>query len=305
LAEALKQYDRSLQIRQKFPQHPDTAMVMFNQSLIHESQGNLIQATRLLNECQKILKDSLGTKHKFYGHTESALASIFDQDGKYKEALEKFKCALEIYSSLGEESIEFRMTLSNIGLVYDQQRNYKDSLAFLERRMRIEHNLVGEMKSTYERSIEKARAVKLKLVEEESGNGNGKDIDKLRFGYLECFLGAYSNSYGKSFSPSLRRLAEIHFESATPLPSNLKYDASFSQFIIKTIERSGTNNMYTWQLCHLSLSVLYKLIANNECVLLKPTQSGLTCDWTYISIGKNRNSFLIFIFIYEIFFFFS
>lgn len=283
LDEALVQYDRSLKIQANFPDHPDRAMVMFNQSLIHESQGNLQQATRLLFECQRILKSSLGEKHKFWGHTQSAFGSIFDQEGNTAQAIEKFKSSLEIYATLGENSIEFRMTLSKLGMVFERHHQYRQALEYFEHRMRIEKNLNGmeDQKSSYERSVEKARTVRLKLVEEECK----KDNDKLRLGYLQCFLGeGYSDFLTKSFFP-LKKLAEFHFQSATPLP-DLKYTVELAQILA---EQASKNPNSALPICHLALSILHRLIADKNCVLLKPSQPTFsTCDWTYISIGKKK-----------------
>ena len=127
-AEAL--YQRALAIREKRlgPEHPDTALIIYNLANLYSGQGEYEQA-------ESFYQRALAIDEQYYGHNHlevatdlSSLADLYSDQGKYEQAEPLYQRALAIYERmLSPEHPSTAATLNDLADLYLNQDKYEQA----------------------------------------------------------------------------------------------------------------------------------------------------------------------------------
>jgi tetratricopeptide (TPR) repeat protein len=106
--------------------------------------GNYAAAEKFHLRAAEISASVSGTKSARYATDLNDLATVYQDQGRYDEAIEKYEEALRIAEkTIGREHRDYASRLNNLGEVYRMQGRYDEAIEKYEEALRIDEKTIG------------------------------------------------------------------------------------------------------------------------------------------------------------------
>ena len=145
-AEAVPLAQESLQVAGATfgPEHPNTAISLFNLGSIYYRQGRYAEAEPLLQRALAIKQKALGPENVLVAQVMNQLAVVYEAEGKYAEAETMFNQALAITrKAVGPDNLQVAYVLNNLAVLYRTRGRYADAEALVKQSLAIEQKALG------------------------------------------------------------------------------------------------------------------------------------------------------------------
>lgn len=110
-----------------------------------ELLGNFNGAERFYLRSSEISGRVCGKESANYASGLNNLAGIYQDQGRYDEAIEKYEEALRIgEKTLGKEHLDYAIRLNNLASIYETLARYKEALELYEKALKIDENTLPE-----------------------------------------------------------------------------------------------------------------------------------------------------------------
>lgn len=108
-----------------------------------ENKKKYTEAEEVALKIIKIAKEK-ATKKEFIASPLNALGFVYKEQGKYTEAEQAYKEALQLNEeSLGKQSFNYAVSLNNLGSLYAAKGEYPKSIEYLENSIKTYAATVG------------------------------------------------------------------------------------------------------------------------------------------------------------------
>ena len=139
--EALKLYERSLLIRQRYlpPNHPDLGKCYNNLGLMHDLLGHYPKALFNYEKALDIDKEVLPANHLDLAAAYNSIGTVYKMLGDYPQALISHEKALAIQLlSLSPHHPDLAKSYISHGMIYNHMGKYSDAIMFYEKTLQIQ-----------------------------------------------------------------------------------------------------------------------------------------------------------------------
>jgi tetratricopeptide (TPR) repeat protein len=140
-------YLRALAIREKQlgPEHPDTALILFDLATHYQYQSKYAEAEPLFQRALVIREKHLGAEHPDIVRSLIGLGYLYRDQGKYSMAEPLYQHALSIYErQLGPEHPDTAGVLVLLAALYKDQGKYAEAESLFQRALPIQKKNLGE-----------------------------------------------------------------------------------------------------------------------------------------------------------------
>lgn len=198
--------------------------------------GDYLNAELQLFEAKKLLENTFNQDEILLARLYTSIGSIMQYSGRYADALNYEKKALEIRLKNGEKQLGVAWSYDNLAVYYYQMKRYKESLPYYRKSVEIFTELLGDKHS-------KTLEIMAHLVESLIELKSYVEAEKLLRHIVK--IKDYS-----TYSLALRQLARIEETFGNILKS---------EQILKTVE---TIFLKTYQTAHPDLAEFYRDFGN-------------------------------------------
>ncbi|CAF4495892.1 unnamed protein product, partial [Rotaria sp. Silwood2] len=144
-AEALKFFEKSLQIRQKqlSSQHPDVADCYNDIAIVHDSIGDYSKALSSHQKAQEIYQTTLYLNHPQLATSYHNIGVVYNHMDNYSNALSSHQKALKIrQATLPSNHPQLATSYSSLGSVYDKMGDYSNALSCHQKALAIRQKVL-------------------------------------------------------------------------------------------------------------------------------------------------------------------
>ena len=221
-AEALRNYQESLTIKQTLGQKPGIALTLGNIARVQATLGKPEEALKSYQGAVKLQRE-IGDK-KGLGITLLNFGELYGERSRYDDALTAYKESLQIQRDVGDENRQ-ALCLNNIGNIYLAKGQPSDALTYYERalELRKKANIPSEVGETLhnlgEASLKagdygQSLDYHLKALElfRSSGDKNGAAIQSYSMGIIFEYQGRFGAAL-KSKEEALKTFRELQDRS--------------------------------------------------------------------------------------------
>jgi tetratricopeptide (TPR) repeat protein len=145
-AKAEPLYQEALRICQKVlgPEHPGTALSLYNLGSLYQSMGGYTKAEPLYQEALRIRQKALGPEHPDTATSLDNLGSLYQRMGEYAKAEPLYQEALRIRQKvLGPEHPHTTLSLNNLAALYQAMGEYPKAEPLYQEALRIRQKVLG------------------------------------------------------------------------------------------------------------------------------------------------------------------
>jgi CHAT domain-containing protein len=144
--EAEPLYQRSLAISEKKlgPDHPGTAVRLYDLARLYQAQARYAEAEPLFKRCLEIREKKLGPDHPETALTVQRMAALYYAQGRYTEAEPFYKRNLQITEKkFGPDDINTAASLIDLTVLYRYQGRYAEAVPLVTRSLQINEKKRG------------------------------------------------------------------------------------------------------------------------------------------------------------------
>ncbi|MBM3237703.1 tetratricopeptide repeat protein [Candidatus Poribacteria bacterium] len=215
---ALKQYEKSLKIKEELGNRAGVARSLHQIGMIHQDRGDYQEALKQYEKSLKIaeeLGDRAGVARSLH-----QIGMIHEARGDYQEALKQYEISLKIAEELGDRAGVAR-SLHQIGMIHEARGDYQEALKQYEISLKIAEELgdrgvvalslnqIGQvyyLRGDYESALQQYE-ISLKIAEE-LGDRAGVATSLHQIGMIHQDRGDYQEAL-KQYEISLKIAEEL------------------------------------------------------------------------------------------------